>query len=254
MLERLGWRRRVWAAGLHLLISGAVALLAAVLVLAVWYPREYSVLAGGRGLFWLLVSVDVVMGPLLTLVVFNERKPRRELVRDLGVIGALQLAALVYGLSTVYQARPVALVFEVDRFRVVSAADVYLDELPQADPAYHRLPLWGPWLLGTRTSGSGDERLKAIDLAMKGYDLGQRPTYWRPYDASREDALKRSRPVSALLQKYPSAQADISARVDALRLPVDSARFLPIMARADWVALLDPAGNLVGFAPYDGFF
>jgi hypothetical protein len=31
-------------------------------------------------------------------------------------------------------------------------------------------------------------------------------------------------------------------------------RFLPAMARGDWVAVLDPAGTVLGYLPYDGFF
>lgn len=255
MLDRLDLRRRLKAGGAHLLISLVVALCAAVLVLRVWYPREYSVLAGGRELFWLLVSVDVIVGPLLTLVVFNLAKPRRELVRDLAVIAALQLAALGYGLHTVYAARPVALVFEVDRFRVVAAADVLVDELPEARPEFRRLPMTGPWVIGARLSQGGDERLRSIELALKGYDIGQRPSYWQPYAESRAAALARARPVSALLQKHAQDAGALEARLAQLKLVPEKTRFLPIMARADgWVALLDEAGELAGFAPYDGFF
>lgn len=255
MLDRLDVGRRLKASGAHLLISIGVALLVAGLVLYVWYPREYSILAGGRALFWLLVSVDVIVGPVLTFVVFNLRKPRRELLRDLGVIAALQLAALAYGLNTVYEARPVALVFEVDRFRVVTAADVYRQELSQALPEFRSLPVTGPWLIAARESSSGDERLRAIDLALQGYDIGQRPSYWQPYSRSREAVLKRSRPVADLLSKYPSSRADIAASLASLHLSQGSARFLPVTARADgWVTLLSAEGEPKGFAPYDGFF
>ncbi|HYI06323.1 MAG TPA: hypothetical protein VD858_15630, partial [Reyranella sp.] len=111
-------RRRAFAAGVHLLISAVVAILAAVLVFGLWYPGAYRLLAGGRDLFLLVTAVDVIIGPLLTFAVFNLAKPRKELRRDLAVIGALQLAALFYGMVTVYEARPIAMVFEVDRFRL----------------------------------------------------------------------------------------------------------------------------------------
>lgn len=247
--------RRALAAGVHFLLSLLVALLTALLVLWLWYPSPYDVLAGGRGLFWLVVSVDVVMGPLLTFVVFNEKKPRKELMRDLTIIGAMQLGALAYGLHTVYSVRPVALVFETDRFRVVTAFDVQVQELPQALPAYRELPVATRWLLGTRTSRAGDERLQAIDLALQGYDVGQRPSYWQPYEQSKATALERARPVSLLLKQYPQAQSDLQQRLSALGLVADSARFLPVMARAQgWSVLLEPDGDIAGFVPYDGFF
>lgn len=248
-------RRRAFAAGVHLLISLAVAALTALLVLWLWYPSPYDVLAGGRGLFWLVVSVDVVMGPLLTFVVFNERKPRKELVRDLALIGLMQLGALIYGLHTVYVVRPVALVFEVDSFRVVTASDVRLEELPQARSEYRELPVAERWVLGTRASATSDERVRAIDLALQGYDIAQRPTYWQPYEASRAAILERARPAALLIKQYPQAESEIRALLAGLGLDVDGARFLPVNARMQgWSALLRRNGDIAGFAPYDGYF
>ena len=43
---------------------------------------------------------------------------------DFSVVGLLQLAALIYGLFTVFIARPVHLVFEFHRMAVVHAVDV----------------------------------------------------------------------------------------------------------------------------------
>ncbi len=60
--------------GLHFLISAAVAAVAAVLVFCVWYPGPFRLMAGGRDLFLLVTSVDVVIGPLLTFAVFNRAK------------------------------------------------------------------------------------------------------------------------------------------------------------------------------------
>lgn len=247
--------RRLRACIAHLLLSLLVAAAVACLVLLVWYPAEYGILAGGKGLFWLVVTVDVVMGPLLTLVVFDVRKPRRELVRDLTIIGCLQLAALGYGLHSAYQARPVALVHEVDRFRVIIAADVRLEELPQARKEYQTLPAGGPWLLGTRASRSPEERLGAVSLALQGFDIGQRPSYWQPYEDSKPLVRERAIPVERLFQKYPDAVQELEARLDALGLDRETARFLPVMARVPgWVVLLRPSGDVAGFAPYDGFF
>ena len=65
--------------------------------------------------------MDVVCGPLLTLVLASPRKSRRERWLDFSLIGLIQLAALAYGMHSVWVARPVALVFEVDRLVVVTA-------------------------------------------------------------------------------------------------------------------------------------
>jgi hypothetical protein len=255
MLKRLDLGRRARAAGWHLLISAVVAALAAALVFGLWYPGPYRHLSGGKGLFFLVVTVDVILGPLLTFAVFNLAKGWPHLKRDLAVIGVIQLAGLVYGLHTVYVVRPVATVFEVDRFRVVTAADVFEPELPMARPEYRSLPLTGPWLLSARATIPGEERNKALFMALnQGYDVGQRPLFWEPYDGARAAALARARPLQDLLAKYPTKAPMFESELAAVALPPGAARFLPVMARGDWVAVLDEKGDIVTFLNADGFF
>ncbi|MEO8524953.1 MAG: TfpX/TfpZ family type IV pilin accessory protein [Caldimonas sp.] len=252
-LRNLGWRDRLAAAGIHLGLSLTIAALAAILVFVVWYPGAFRELAGGRDLFVLLTSVDVVLGPLLTLAVFNRRKSRSHLRLDLAVVGALQLAALVYGLHTVFIVRPVAMIFEVDRFRLVTANDVAVDELPKAPPAYRELPLTGPLLLGARQPEAGAESNDALFQALAGKDVGVRPLFWQPYEQARSRALERARPIALLLAHYPQRAADIRDRLKGMGADESTARFMPVMARGDWSAVLDAAGDVRGYLPLDGF-
>ncbi|MEP7302419.1 MAG: TfpX/TfpZ family type IV pilin accessory protein [Caldimonas sp.] len=254
MLPRLDLRPRARAAGLHLLISLAVAGLAALLVFGVWYPGPFRLLAGGQGLFFLVIGVDVVIGPVLTFAVFDLAKGWKHLRRDLAVIAVLQLAALGYGLYTVYIARPVAMVFEVDRFRMVIAYDVHAVELPKAPPEYQALPLTGPWLLGARTPEPGAEHNDALFMGVQGMDVGRRPLFWQSYEKSREAVLKKSRPLAVLLEHYPRQAADLRRRLAELGADEASGRFLPVMARGDWVVVLDKTGTVQGYLPLDGFF
>jgi hypothetical protein len=254
MIERLDLRHRARAAGLHLLISLALAALVAALVFGLWYPGAYRLLSGGRDLFFLVVTVDVILGPLLTFAVFDLRKRWPHLRRDLAIIGVVQLAALGYGLHTVFIARPIAMVFEVDRFRVLNAEQIRLEELPKARSEYRHLPLTGPWLLGTRRPQKGSESNDALFAAVDGFDIGQRPIFWQPYPESIPDALSRARPFGRLLTQYPDKGPALRNRVRELKLEESTVTFLPVMARGDWVALLDRTGAVVGFLPVDGFF
>jgi hypothetical protein len=254
LLKRLELRQRARAAGLHLLVSAAFAALAAALVFGLWYPGFYRTVAGGRDLFLLVTSVDVVLGPLLTFAVFNLAKGWRHLRRDLAVIAVIQLAALFYGLHTVYIVRPIGLTFEVDRFRVIAAADVYEPELPTAAPAYRTLPLTGPWLLGTRAPRPGDEHADAVFMGLQGIDRANRPTFWQPYADSMPDALAKSRPLSVLLARYPARAAEFRTNLAGMRADEATVRFLPLMARGDWVIVLDASGTVLGPLQADGFF
>ena len=255
MFERLDFGRRARAAGLHFLISAVVAGLAAALVFGLWYPGAYRLLAGGRALFLLLIGVDVVLGPVLTFAVFDLKKGWPHLRRDLAVIGLIQLSALGYGLHAVYAARPVAVVFEVDRFRVIAANQVQISELGKAPVEYRHLPLTGPLLLGTRQARAGAERDESLAMGIEGVDLAQRPLFWQPYAASTADALTHSRPLALLLSKYPAHAAELKDQLRKLAVDEGTARFLPLIARAgDWVVILDSVGRLVHYVPVDGFF
>jgi len=252
---RFDFRGRVRAAGIHLLISTGVAALAAGLVFGVWFPGIYRLVAGGRDLFLLVVSVDIVLGPLLTFAVFNLKKGWPHLRRDLAVIGLIQLAALAYGLHTVYSARPVAMVFETDRFRVITVAQVAMEELPKARPEYRELPITGPWLLGTRLAARGDESNEALFKSLDGVDRAERPQFWQPYSASKAEALLQARPVATLLSKYPQLADAVRAELMQKKIDEASAKFLPLMGRGgDWVAILDVDGQPVHYVQAEGFF
>lgn len=255
-LQRLDLRRRARAAGIHLLISAAVAFLAAALVFGVWYPGIYRVVAGGRDLFLLITTVDVILGPLLTFAVFNLKKGWPHLRRDLVIIGLIQLAALIYGLYTVHGARPIATVFEVDRFRVVTAAQVYESELPKAPPEYRQLPLMGPWMLGTRLPKRGTESNNALLMSIEdGIDRAQRPLFWQPYADSIPAVLARARPLSLLLSTHPEIASDVRSALQTLRVDESSAKFLPFIGRGgDWVVVIDSQGQLIHYVKVDGFF
>ena len=247
-------RPRAYAAAVHLLISAAIAGLAAVLVFLIWYPGMFRLMAGGQSLFLLVCFVDVVIGPVLTFAVFNPAKGSKHLRRDLAIIGLLQTGALAYGMHTVYVARPVAMVFEVDRFRLVTANAVAIEELPKALPEFRQLPLTGPKVIGARRPEAGAERNDAMIMGVNGVDVGQRPIFWQPYAKAQSRAVQRSRPIGALLEHHAGQAAELKQRLVALHADAATARFLPVLARGDWVAVLDQSGTVLGYVPLDGFF
>src|SRR5438105_2738136 len=109
------------ASGLHLLISLALGIAACALMLLVWYPPPLFEAEGGNKLLLILVGVDVILGPLITLIIFRQGK--RGLKLDLAAIGILQLVALAYGMHIVFLARPAFIVFVKDRFEIARAVD-----------------------------------------------------------------------------------------------------------------------------------
>ena len=78
---------RFKAFGLHVLGSTCLFLLAARR--AVLRLVSLAGLVSGRRaqtIVLMMAGIDVVLGPLLTLVIANPNKPRRELARDIAII------------------------------------------------------------------------------------------------------------------------------------------------------------------------
>jgi len=252
--DSIYWRLR--AAGIHLGISAVVVAIASLLVFQGWYPSPFATIAGGTHLFVLLVSVDVVLGPALTAVIADVRKPRRELLRDLTVIVALQLAAFGYGLYSMALARPVALVYEVDLLRLVTASDLEPSSVAEAPPALRHLSWHGPKLLAVVKPTDPAELLRSVELGMAGIPLAMLPRYWRGYGEHADAAWRAARPVSSLLAKYPQAEKDVATIAASSGRRVAELRFLTLQARrSDWIALVaEPDARIVGYLPLDGSF
>ena len=249
------WGDRLQASGIHLALSLAVAGLAALLVFGVWYPYPYREISGGRELFMLVVTVDVILGPLITLAVFNRKKPGSELRRDLAIVVLIQLAALGYGLWTVYVARPVHLVFEVDRFRVVHAIDVPLELLSRAAPGVKVMPVTGPTLLSVRAAKDAKEQEEVTMQELAGLPLGARPDFWQPYAPAIPAVLKAARPVALLKSRFANRASDIDRALASIGRTPQSAVYLPMTGRKDfWTVFLDPvSADVLAYLPLDSF-
>lgn len=243
------------ACAIHLGLSLLLAAASALLVFGLWYPWPYRELAGGRDLFLLVVAVDIAMGPLMTFVVFNRAKPRRELLTDFAVIGLLQCAALGYGLWTAHQARPVHLVFEYHRLAVVRATDLAPGALQKAPPELRTLPLTGPTLLSLRPFKNPDEEYDSTMTAVSGVPQAAQPALWQSWDAARADILREAKPLSALRQRYPAQAAQIDAAVVSTALPEKQLASLPVLGpKAAWTALIDTQSvKPVAYLPLDSF-
>ena len=243
-----------WALG-HLTVSLVVAALGAFLVFGLWYPAPWRQLLGVAGIFGLVVVVDVVCGPLLTLVLASPRKSRRERWVDLSLVASLQLAALAYGLWSVHGARPVILAFEVDRFVVITANEVQTEQLQAAPTGLQGLPWAGVHRVAVRKATSSQEFLESVDASLQGVSTAMRPGWWRPFEEARPEIARRAKPLAELLARRADQTTLLEAAAADTGLPNEELRYLPLTSskQLDWVALLNPSGDIVGHAPVDGF-
>lgn len=258
-LSRSAWSRPRFAlhyALRHLLLSAAVVLVAAWAVFGLLYPYPYREMLGVGSIFVLLLVADVVCGPLLTLVLASPAKSRRERWLDFGLVGLIQVAALVYGLHSVWLGRPAVLAFEYDRLVVVSANEVEGDALERAPAGLRSLPRVGVLQVGTRRPVGSEELMQSMELGLSGVALAQLPHWWMPMEQVRQDMAGRARPLNELMARVSAPDAATLQRaVRDSGVAQEQLRYLPLTSSKtrEWVALLDEQMKLRAHAPVDGF-
>jgi hypothetical protein len=239
------------ASGIHLLLSITTATVVALLLFFVWYPGPLFRASGGERLTMLLLGIDIVIGPLLTLIVFKAGK--RGLKFDLSVIGCCQIAALLYGLNVITTSRPVFLVFGVDRFIAVSANQLEDADLAQArSPEFASRSWSGPRLVAAVMPKDDDEQMRLLDSAMRGKDIERFPKYFESYESHRKAVLDRLQDLDVLRKKSPAAAALVDDFL-ADRSDAGDLGFLPLVARNGELAavLSRQDARIVGYIETD---
>jgi len=238
-----------------LVLSAIVAALSAGAVFGLMYPSPYRALLGVASIFLLVLVVDLVCGPMLTLILADPEKSRRERWLDFGLIGMIQLVALIYGLHSVWAARPVVLAFEVDRLVVVTANEIDVGELPKAPPGMRTLPTIGAMQVGVRYPLNSDEMLDSLDKEMTGLSPAMRPGWWTPWEQQITAMNARAKPLTELIARRPQDAQTLRDAAKAAEAEPNNLRYLPLTSNRskEWVALLDSQMTMVGWAPVDGF-
>ena len=241
-----------WKAfAIHLSISALIATVVVSTMYFVWYPEPLFEAMGGNDLVIIIVGVDVILGPLVTLIIFNPAKGPRVLRMDLAAIALVQLCALVYGVHIVAVARPVYVVFSVDRFDAVAANDLFKEDLDQVKrPEFRSVPWGRPQVIAVAMPTTAEEQLRVIQWAASGSDLQVFPQYYHSYAELAPLALTKAKPVAELRKRHPEEAGELAAALAALGRREEDTLFLPLKARKrDMAVLLDArTGEVAGYA------
>jgi len=195
---------RFQAFAIHLLLSSAILGSFLAFVFLVWYPHPFFIVEGLSDIIWVLVGVDVVLGPALTLVVFKTGKPG--LKRDLSIIAAIQIAGFIYGAQTFYSARPAFAVFyDSDYFDVIPASTV--KDISKLDPSLNHSTLGGPsFVIVDAPTELDDLKIILEDMKNGGPSIHLRPEYYRPLKGHISKKFKLSEDLNKL-QQIPANEA-----------------------------------------------
>jgi hypothetical protein len=228
----------------HFAISLTVAGFAYLAVRFFWYPGPLFEVAGGLELLLLVIGVDVTLGPLITLIIFKPGK--WGLKFDLAVIATLQVAALIYGLWSIAESRPVFITFVKDRFELVRAGELDDADLADAAPGFGSLSWFGYRLAGAKLPKDPNEQLKLMDSAvLGGKDIHYFPRYYVDYSVVAPDAALVAAPLAKLRSLNPGREAEVDAL--ATRAGTEAGLgFLPMRAgKRDMTVVVEKRGGAI---------
>ena len=213
------------------------------LITHIWYPTPY-----GEGLgLWrnmlLLWFFPLGTGPLLTYVLFKPGKAG--LWFDISFITVAQVATLLLSVWLIYQARPVFVVFAVDRFEVVQLGGVVSEgEVLSEFSTYSNA---GPIFAVAEMPTDPKESTELLFSSLDGTgDVQNFARYYRPYKFPYLDQiLERASPLSTLIKRNPNVRGVVIESLGSEE-EIDQWLYLPVMMRDSvMTAIIDPKNGSV---------
>jgi hypothetical protein len=239
-------RFRLKAFSLHLLSSATVLTLVLGCLYFGWYYWPGWYLTDVTQVVVVMVCVDVVLGPALTLIIANQKKSRRELTRDIGIIVAVQLCALSYGSVSLWSGRPLYYAFSENVLQLVQAYDIDAQEAklgreqnPALAPHWYNLPRW----IWAPLPQDPDERKKIFEAAISGGDdVISMPRYFKRWEEGLPALRNQLKTVDTIGYFSKNERKKLKDKMNAAGLANDQADTIPLTGRGHPVlAVIDPA-------------
>jgi hypothetical protein len=228
-------RFRLKAFGLHLAASAGVLTLILGSLYLGWYRWPGWRLTDVTSVVAVLISVDLVIGPLMTFVIASGKKPRRALARDVGIIVAVQICALIYGSTALWSGRPLYYAFSESVLQLVQAQDISSAEAesgrrqnPALAPHWYSLSRW-VWA----PLPDDPEESKRIVLGINngGDDVIAMPKYFKPWEQGLPALRAHLKRVDDVAYFSPNDKRKLRDLMQAKGLVFDQSNAMPVTGR-----------------------
>lgn len=244
-------RNKLQASGLHLALSAVAFCVVLYFIVVDWYPQLWFAIDGGWQGVRIMIAVDLVLGPTLTLIIFNPAKSRRALVFDLSLIGLTQICAFAWGVYAVHAQRPVAISYWDGAFhsfeeRSLRQQGKNLSDLAVLDPRQPAMV----FAAEPRTAAAIADLLRRVwyqELAeYEQFDL------LRPLAAHLDDVFADSATIAQAVSENPAASAELERLLRSRpEMRRDDLRFVAFQGRyQDATLVFDAAGDAIGTVNY----
>lgn len=236
----------------HFLVSLLVFAVLLTIQLAIWYPSPFFSASGGWQGLKIVALVDLVLGPLLTLIIYNTQKPFTELARDISIIVFIQLTALFWGIYTIHQQRPVVVTFWEDRFFTVPANAITSQNIDLATlEKFGDKPPYYTYIKRPVTPDEWAPILKKITED----DIGphHQPELYQPLEGHFKEIYEREVDIKEIILANTDMRNEITAVLDKTNTELKDNHYVPLESRyRNIVLIFDRNNQLIGHAsaPY----
>lgn len=239
--NRLFTLNRFQAAGFHFLASAAVIAVIFGVVKLVWYPQQLFEAANGFDLLKILVLVDLVLGPLIMLIIFNPKK--KSLKFDVSAVLICQLLFLGYGVWSLYTVRPAYIAFVEKQFHLVKANEVEDADMAKAENSdFKNLPKFGPVFVGTKMPDSEKERENILFAGLGNMGIQNLPQYYIPFKDIQSQVLAACKSI----ENQQIERAD-KEQLEKIKLEMEkqgkNVLFCPLISRGKRLFVVIDASN-----------
>lgn len=215
----------------HITISVLIALIVVCIVFLLWYPAPLAKATGVTQLFLMLIVIDVIIGPMLTLLIYKEGK--KTLKTDLTVIVLIQITALLYGVYNIAQGRPVWLVQNGNRFELVRNNEIMDENVKLAKAEYQQASWLKPQFVAVKSGDTIEQKNKNLfEEVETGISAALRPERYTTLDQEKQNLVVHSRDleelkkfndsskIQTILKKYPKANVWLPLQATTIDMTV----------------------------------
>ena len=230
------------ATSVHLMISVLVFIVFLYFILFEWYPEPFFTAQGGWQGIRLMAYVDLVLGPSLTLIVYNHLKPRKYIIFDISVIMVVQIAALILGGYTVYSQRPIALVYWGNAFYTVTNDDYHKQGIETPD--FSQYSHYIPPLIYSRPIATEAELERSNSLTNKMIPAYAHIEFYAAIEDNMEDILSNEVNMNEVMLANPM----MLKRIEELtKGDLDAYRYMALKAKFhNMILIMTEDGVLIG--------
>lgn len=174
------------------------------------------------------MSIDIVIGPILGFIIYKQNK--KSLKFDLSVIFLIQFSALLFGFLTLFNGRPVWIVFNEASFYVVKQNEVLWIKSDEKR-LVRKSSFLGPQFVAISSSLNNQENVNFIKN-FEGISITQFPKYYVEFADEKKKIILDSYNLNVLLKfnkkdivdrtlgKYPQANAWLPLKANTVDMVV----------------------------------